>query len=312
MKIRRREFLGAAAGAGMAAMGMPLFAGEEKASTAAKRSDWLDPVAVVPLGKELKVTRIGLGTGVKSWNRTSAQIKLGQKHFDGIFRHAYDQGVRLFDLADLYGSHSYAARNLKNKPRESYALVSKIWLLDGGVPDAEKGDADKVVARFLKELGTDYIDLVQLHCMTSPTWPSEMRRQMDLLDGLKQKGLIRAHGCSCHSLAALEAAAAEPWVDVVHARINPFQLRTDGTAETVLAIVKKLHAAGKGVVGMKIIGEGELKDDSEKIDQSVQFAVDSGAVDVMVVGFEQTWQIDDFKERVKRALERKAKSRAAA
>ncbi len=291
MKIKRRQFLGAAvAGAGMTFSGISILAGEPKNdNSSTNQSDAL-----------------GLGTGMKAWERTSDQIKLGQKHFDGIFRYAYDQGIRLFDLADLYGTHAYAARNLKDKPRESYVLVSKIWWREGGVPDADKGDADVVVGRFLKEIGVDYIDLVHLHCMTSPTWPKEMRRQMDIMEDLKQKGLIRAHGCSCHSLGAIEAAAAEPWVDAAHVRINPFQCKTDGTAEQVLASVKKLHDAGKGVIGMKIIGEGDLKNDSKKIDESVQFAVDSAAVDAMIVGFEQTWQIDDFKSRVKRALARKA------
>jgi hypothetical protein len=36
---------------------------------------------------------------------------------------------------------------------------------------------------------------------------------MDLLAKMKDKGLIRAHGVSCHSLGALKTAAAEPWVD---------------------------------------------------------------------------------------------------
>ena len=44
------------------------------------------------------------------------------------------------------------------------------------------------VARFLKELETDYIDLVQIHCQTSGKWPEEMRKQMDLLDDLKRRG----------------------------------------------------------------------------------------------------------------------------
>ena len=309
MKIKRRKFFGVAM-AGATAAGTTVTGGGIAAMAAEPKNaspDDLDPIATVPLGKELKVTRIGLGTGMRAWERTSDQIKLGQKHFDNIFRYAYDQGIRLFDLADLYGTHGYAARTLKDKPRESYTLVSKIWWRKGGVPDADKGDADVVVKRFLKELKTDYIDMVHLHCLTSPNWPKELRRQMDLLEDLKQKGLIRAHGCSCHSVAAIEAASKEPWVDASNVRINPFHKKTDGKAEKILPPIKNLHAAGKGVIGMKIIGEGQLSGDSQKIDESVQFAVDSGAVDAMVVGFEQTWQIDDFKARVKRALVRKAK-----
>ncbi|MBN2294104.1 MAG: aldo/keto reductase [Pirellulales bacterium] len=305
MKIKRREFLGAAAVAGATVAG----SGVSAVAAGAKDADALNPVAMVPFGKNLKVTRIGFGTGMRAWRRTSNQIKLGKEHFENLFRYCYDKGIRLFDTADLYGSHGYAARSLKGKPRDSYSLVSKIWWRKDGVPDEDKGDADVVVKRFLKELQTDYIDVVHLHCMTDPKWPENHRKQMDLLEDLKQKGLIRAHGVSCHSLGAMEAAAKEPWVDAVNIRVNPFHTKTDGKAEKILPVIKNIHAAGKGVIGMKIIGEGQFTGDSQKIDDSVKFAVDSGAVDCMIVGFEQTAQIDDFIGRVKKALAKKAKKK---
>ena len=108
--IKRREFISAtlagavAAGASLTGDGITAIADEKKNTSV----DALDPLAIVPLGKNLKTTRIGLGTGMKAWERTSNQTKLGQKHFDSIFHYAYEQGIRLFDLADLYGTHSYA------------------------------------------------------------------------------------------------------------------------------------------------------------------------------------------------------------
>ena len=73
--------------------------------------------------------------------------------------------------------------------------------------------------------------------------------------------MIRALGVSCHSLEALEAAATEPWVESVHARINPFGMSMDDKPEKVVPVLKQLHAAGKGVVGMKIVGEGRLREE---------------------------------------------------
>jgi predicted aldo/keto reductase-like oxidoreductase len=125
---------------------------------------------------------------------------------------------------------------------------------------------------------------------------------MDLMEDLKREGLIRAHGCSCHSIGALEAAAAEPWVDVVHARINPFGLKMDGKPEEVVPALKKIGAAGKGIIGMKIIGEGDLRDDDAKREQSVRFAMGLGPVGAIIVGFEQTAEMDDIIARVGRAL----------
>ncbi len=157
-----------------------------------------------------------------------------------------------------------------------------------------------MVARFLKELQTDYLDVVQLHCVTSGNWPENLRKQMDLLDALKRKGVIRAHGVSCHSLDALAAAAGEPWTDCAHARINPYGERTDGTNEEIASAVKKLAAAGKGVIGMKIMGQGAFRDSDEKRDKSIAFALGTGSVDTMVVGFEKLEEIDDFAARVRK------------
>jgi hypothetical protein len=64
-----------------------------------------------------------------------------------------------------------------------------------------------------------------------------------------------ALGVSCHSLDALRAAAREPWAESVHARINPYGMSMDGPPEQVAPVLKDIHAAGKGVVGVKIIGE---------------------------------------------------------
>jgi aryl-alcohol dehydrogenase-like predicted oxidoreductase len=134
----------------------------------------------------------------------------------------------------------------------------------------------------------------------SGSWPEELRKQMDILAKLKDQGVIRAHGVSCHSIPALEAAANEPWVDSVHTRINPYGLSMDGAPEKVVPVLKKLHAAGKGVVGMKIIGEGRLRNDDEKRDASARFVLGLGCVDVLNIGFEKVEEIDDFAARVRR------------
>ena len=230
---------------------------------------------------------------------------MGVDKFEQVIAAAWEKGIRYFDMADLYGSHPIVGRVLKNKPRDAYTLVSKIWLLPGGLPETDRDDADVAVKRFLKEIGTDYLDLVQLHCMTAADWPETMRKQMDLMEGLREKGLIRAHGVTCHSIPALEAAAREPWVDVVHARINPDGLYMDGPPADVTAVLKKIHDSGKGVIGMKIIGQGRYRDDPAKRAASIRYVLGLGTVNVMVVGFERPEEIDNVKELTKSALEAK-------
>jgi predicted aldo/keto reductase-like oxidoreductase len=123
---------------------------------------------------------------------------------------------------------------------------------------------------------------------------------MDILSKLKAQGQIKALGVSCHSLGALEAAATEPWVESVHTRINPYGMSMDGSPEEVVPLLKKIHAAGKGVIGMKIIGEGRLRNDDARRDESVKYALKLGCVDVLNVGFESETEMDDLAARVRK------------
>jgi len=296
MRIRRRDFLkGAAAGAGGLALGI------RPRWTVAAEAKTFDPCEAVPLGKTgIKLSRVGLGTGMKGGMRQSNQTKLGQKGFEALMKGAYDRGVRWFDLADMYGSHQLFAGSLSGIARDKYVLVSKIWLHQRGLPEPERPDVDVVVQRFLKELKTDHIDLVLMHCMWYDDWQKRFRKQMDALAKLKEKGLIRAHGVSCHSLPALTIASTEPWVDSIHTRINPYGTKMDGPPSKVVPVLKQAHANGKGVVGMKIIGEGAFRDSDEARDNSVKYVLGLGCVDTMVVGFEKTAEIDDLAARVRK------------
>jgi len=295
-KLTRRSFLKHSTAAASALAVAPTFA--FAAENAAGKFDPFEPVALGRTG--VKVSRVAMGTGVRGGNRQSNHKRMGKENCEKLIRNAYERGVRTFDLADLYGTHPFVIPALQNIPRKDFAIISKIWFRPGGIPEKERPDADVVTERFLKELKTDYIDLLLLHCVVSPKWPEELQRQMEIMDKLKQKGMIRAHGVSCHSLEALDAAAKEPWVDSVHARINPFGAKMDGPAEKVVPALQKLSAAGKAVVGMKLIGEGEFRNSDEKRDESVRFVLGLGCVTVLNVGFEKVEEIDDFAARVRK------------
>jgi len=300
MKMKRREFLARSiAGVGGILLGTKFAAAQEQ------KTPTFDPYERVPLGKtKIKVTRVGLGTGMRGSMRSSNHKRMGKERFEALVKACYDRGIRLFDAADLYGTHSFLADALAKLPREDYALSSKIWWRPGGLPEKERPDADVVVQRFLKELNTDYIDLILLHCVTSANWPQEVSRQMDILEKLKQKGIIRAHGVSCHSLEALQACVNEPWVDSVHARINPYAAHMDVKKVEELPLVETilnaLHKQEKAVIGMKIVGEGNFRDSDEKRDRSIQYALGLGCIDTIVVGFEKIEEIDDFAARVRK------------
>jgi len=308
MEMKRREFLARSiAGVG------GLLLGSGCTDAARRKSTTFDPYERVRLGKtKIKVSRVGFGTGMRGGGRQSNQTRLGKEKFEALLKTAYEQGIRLFDVADLYGTHPYLASAMSKMPREKYVINTKIWWRGGGIPEKERPDADVVVKRFLKELNTDYIDVVLLHCVDSPKWPDELTKQMNILAKLKKKGIVRAHGVSCHSLTALQAAADEPWVDSVNLRINAYGKNMDGPVEKVEPVVRKLHKTGKGVLGMKLIGEGAFRNSDEKRDKSISYVLGLGCVDAMVVGFEKIEEIDDFAARVRKVPRKPALAAASA
>jgi aryl-alcohol dehydrogenase-like predicted oxidoreductase len=295
--ITRRQFVTTTltAGAASVLLGKTAlgFSGKPKTSFA-------DPFQVVTLGKSgIKSTLLGMGTGFSGYNRSSNITRAGVA--ESIIRQAYEKGIRFFDCADSYGTHPFTAAALKGIPRESYTLSTKMWVGPGGIPETDRPDADVVIDRFRKELKTDYLDMVQIHCMTDTQWTDKQKRHMDILENLKAKNIIRAHGVSVHSLEAMEAAADSPWVDVIHVRINPFgEVMDKNDPAKIIPVIEKLHKTGKGVIGMKLIGNGNFKNDSEKIDSSLKYVLGLGTVNMIIVGFELPDQIDNYIGRIRK------------
>jgi aryl-alcohol dehydrogenase-like predicted oxidoreductase len=239
----------------------------------------------VDLGRTgIKVSYLGFGTGTKGWNKVSNQTKLGTVKFARMVRHAYDQGVNYFDVADLYGTHQYLRAAMKGMPRESYVIETKIWY-------RTSEGAQKDLDRFLTELRTDYIDILLLHCLSDATWGTDLREMMDVLEAAKQKGTIKAHGISIHSLDVIKSAVENPWVDLALCRINPFSKMMDASPEQVVPVLRKLHEAGKGVSGIKILGEGQIAD---KREESLRYVLGLDCVDAIIIGFEAPEQVDDI------------------
>lgn len=294
MQYTRRRFIGTVT----AGVGGMLLSSEFASAHIAKTHD---PYEIVTLGKTgIKTTRLCMGTGISGGNRQSNLTRMGYDAGVQLVQNVYARGVRMFDMADTYGTHTIVSDALKAYPRQDYVLFTKLWFMRGALPEPERPDAETLVTRFLKELQTDYIDGVQLHCVMSGNWNTELSEYMQALDKLKQKGIIRSHGLSCHSLAAVETALKEPWVDCIHVRINPYGPKMDDTVEKVEPVVKQLHQAGKGVVGMKIIGEGDFSKSDEQRDNSFRYVLQLGAVDVLDIGMDKMSDIIDTENRIRK------------
>jgi len=296
--LSRRQFLGALSlGTAHLMFHNPLYG-------ATGRFASVDPLQRVTLGKTgIRPTLLGMGTGIHGGNRSSFLTRQDRAKSIATVRYAYERGIRMFDCADTYGTHGIVAEALKGMDREEIVLTSKIWTREGGIPEPERPDANIVVDRFRKELNVDYIDVVQLHCMEDAQWTEGERRQMDIMEDLKAKGIIRAHGTSVHTLEAMIAGVKDPWVDVIHARINPFGIAMDrADPAEVVEVIHQMHSSGRGVIGMKLVGDGQLRDESEKIDQALRFVLGLGSVDMIIVGFESEAQIDNYLGRMEVTL----------
>lgn len=253
----------------------------------------------VKLGKTgLVVPRLALGTGTHGGNQSSDMTRMGVENWVKIARYAHERGVSFYDAADLYGSHQNVKAILKEVPREKAILLSKIWTR------AEKWNQDapeKTIDRFRKETGSDYFDILLLHCMTDGKWQESRKPYIEALSEAKQKGVIKKVGLSCHSFEALKIAADDPWVDVILARINPEGLIMDASTDEVMAVLKKAHDSGKGIIGMKIFGEGKMTEASRR-DASLKYVIGSKNVDCMTIGMTSTEQVDDAIERIMRVV----------
>lgn len=289
-KLTRREFVNTSV-LGAGALAYTAAYADEPAKT-------ISPTEERELGKTgIQVTRLAMGTGMRGYQRSSAQTRQGQTKFTELMLHGVDQGIRFFDMADLYGSHPFIKNALKEIPRNQYVLLTKIWFRDG-LENNDITHALPNIDRYRKELDTDVIDIALVHCVTSARWLDELKVMRDEMSELKEKGVIRAVGCSCHSLESLEAAVESPWVDVIMARINNKQQKMDADPLTIANLLKTARKNGKGIVGMKIYGEGTLVEEEQRY-ESLKFVIENDLVDAMTIGYEQPSHVDDTLKHVK-------------
>jgi aryl-alcohol dehydrogenase-like predicted oxidoreductase len=236
----------------------------------------------------IKTSRLAMGTGTVGSGHHSHQTALGIDGLSRLLLNGYDNGLRFFDAADSYGSHPHAAEALKHVDRTKVTVLTKSWARDAS---GMRSDLE----RFRRELNIEHVDIMLMHCVTDADWTTKYRGSMDVLEEAKQKGLIRAHGCSCHSIEALRAAAKSPFVEVDLVRINPIGAEMDASPETVVSVIREMRAAGKGIVGMKILGAGTLR---QRQDEALRYALGLGLLDAFTIGAESIAEQKDLMQRI--------------
>lgn len=283
--MNRRKFIaGAVAGLGATYLTTSSLAEGLEAPAHLGKTEATDTVVLGKTG--IHTSRLAMGTGTIGGGGSSNQTRAGA--LTRLLRTGYDRGLTFFDTANSYGSHPEVAEAISRLPRDKVIVMTKC---DSRDPKQAKADID----RYRRELKIDYIDILLIHCVTEGDWTERYRGVMDVFSEAKQKGIIRTHGVSCHSIEALRAAARSPWVEVDLVRLNPVGAHMDADPQTVIGVIKEMRAQGKGIIGMKILGQGAMR---TRQDEAIRFALGSGVLDAFTIGAENDSEQSDLIKRI--------------
>jgi aryl-alcohol dehydrogenase-like predicted oxidoreductase len=151
----------------------------------------------------LRVSVVGLGCN-------NFGMRIDSAAADRVVHAALDAGITFFDTADIYGgtkSEEFLGRALARR-RDRAIVATKFGMKED---DQRRGARPEYVRRAaedsLKRLGTDYIDLYQLH---QPDRDVPVADTLGALDDLVQAGKVKEIGCSNFSAEQLDAAAQSP------------------------------------------------------------------------------------------------------
>jgi diketogulonate reductase-like aldo/keto reductase len=144
---------------------------------------------------KISMPALGLGT-----------FRLEGRHAQRMIERALVEGYRHIDTAQMYGNEAAIGRGIAGTgvPREDLFLTTKIW------PDRfHRPGFDRAVEESLRDLGTDYVDLLLLH------WPSREVPIAETLEGMAEaveQGRVRHAGVSNFTRALFEEAESRSTV----------------------------------------------------------------------------------------------------
>lgn len=210
------------------------------------------------------------------------QANLSHEVGGALIRYALEQGVTLLDTAELYGTYRHIHEGIKGYDGE-VLIASKTHA-------ATAADARAHVERALREIDVPSLDICHLHGARLQNPFVEREEVFAELLKMKQEGMIRHVGVSCHYICAVELAAEHAEVEVVHPLINRLGMGIiDGSAEQMAAAIKKCADAGKGIYAMKALAGGNLISDARA---SLRYVLDLTGVHAIAIGLLSKEEID--------------------
>lgn len=239
-----------------------------------------------PLGSTgLEVAPLGLGT-VKFGRNQGVKYPRpfeipGEATLGSLLDHARDLGVNLLDTAPAYGtSEEVLGRLLASRRRDDWVIVTKVGeeFVDGASAfDFSAAHTRRSIERSLRRLGVDHLDLVLVHSDGDDLRILEEEGCYDVLEELRDAGVIRAFGMSTKTveggIRALDRGdVAMVWYNPVHVEELP--------------VLEHAAAAGKGILVKKGLASGHLDrlPGDDPAGDSIRFALAGPAVAALIVG----------------------------
>ncbi|MER3555461.1 MAG: aldo/keto reductase [Meiothermus sp.] len=210
-----------------------------------------------------KVSTIGFGAWAigGTWGHVEDSESLAALH------RALELGVNFFDTADVYGdgrSERLIARLRRESGQPFYVATKAGRRLPKQIAEGySKENLLEWVGRSLKNLETDTLDLLQLHCPPRDVYLSD--RVFTILDGMKQQGMIRHYGISVETVEEALLGTQYPDVQSVQIIFNMFRLKP---AEQFFPVAKERKV---GILARVPLASGLL---TGKLRPDSQFAPD--------------------------------------
>ena len=207
---------------------------------------------------------------------TVSRLCIGTGHFKNVFENfeaggeflvkVLDRGVTFWDTAEGYGSHPHIGEAFRRIDRSKVVLQSKLGQKDY---DTTKEHLDQA----LRDLGTDYLDILLLHGVNSPRDLNEREGALRAMLEAKQAGKVRVVGCSTHIYTGpvMDTVTDCDEMEVILCTVNKGGIMLEGSivdpaegtprvpAEAKMdehtPLVQRAYEKGKGISIMKIIGQ---------------------------------------------------------
>ncbi len=172
-------------------------------------------------------------------------------------RKSHDLGVNFYDTAQGYHTYPHLVLGLRGIPENRVVIASKSHA-------ASRDQMRRDVEECLRALGRSYVDIFQLHLVSSAKNLEDRRGALECLIDLKKQGLVRAIGASTHTVAGVRALNGESAFDVVFPVLNQRGFGIiDGDLAQMLAALEETKRLNKFVYAMKPLGGGHLSSQAE-------------------------------------------------